>query len=98
MKKQPPAITLEGREKQMVGLAVDLAEKQLREGTASPTVINHYLRLGTTSYEYELERIRQEVKLLEARTAQIESSGQLEQLYLDAIAAINRYNGSDHEN
>ena len=43
-----PALTPEARENQLVSLAVDLAEKQLREGTASSQVITHYLKLGST--------------------------------------------------
>ena len=38
-KKMRPALTPEARENQLIALAVDLAEKQLREGTASAQVI-----------------------------------------------------------
>ena len=47
-KKMRPALTPEARENQMISLAVDLAEKQLMEGTASSQVITHYLKLGST--------------------------------------------------
>ena len=40
-----PATTPEGRENEMVSLAIDLAEKQIREGTASSQVITHFLKL-----------------------------------------------------
>lgn len=36
-----PALTPEARENQLISLASDLAEKQLREGTASSQVITH---------------------------------------------------------
>ena len=42
-----PAKTPEGRENQLISLAVNLAEKQLQEGTASSQVITHFLKLGT---------------------------------------------------
>ena len=48
-----PALTPEARENQLVSLAVDLAEKQLREGTASSQVITHYLKLGSTKERIE---------------------------------------------
>ena len=35
------------REKQVIDLAYDLAERQLMEGTASSAVITHFLKLGT---------------------------------------------------
>ena len=46
-----PALTPESRENQMIALAIDLAEKQLQEGTASSQVITHFLKLGTTKAE-----------------------------------------------
>ena len=48
MVEQPPAaLTPEDRESQLIAAAVNLAEKQLRDGTASPSVITHYLRLAS---------------------------------------------------
>ena len=41
------AFSPEARENQMIALAIDLAEKQLREGTAASSVITHYLKLGS---------------------------------------------------
>ena len=58
--KRRTAMTPEGREGQMVALAVDLAERQLREGTASSQVITHFLKLG--SERERLERLAQESK------------------------------------
>lgn len=95
MRKEPPAKSLEGREKQMVSLAVEAAEKQLREGTASPSVITHYLKLGTTSYQLELEKLRHENELLQARTDNIKSLTKMEELYEEAINALRSYQGSD---
>ena len=43
-----PASSPEARENQMISLAIDLAEQQLRDGTASSQVITHYLKLGST--------------------------------------------------
>lgn len=37
-----PALTPDARENQMISLAVDLAERQLEEGTASSQVITHF--------------------------------------------------------
>jgi hypothetical protein len=47
-RKRRTAMSVEARENQMIALAVDLAEKQLMEGTASSQVITHYLKLGST--------------------------------------------------
>ena len=63
-KKLRPALSPEARENQMIALAVDLAEQQLIDGTASAQVITHFLKLGTTKAELEKEKIRKETELL----------------------------------
>lgn len=88
-----PAATPEQRENQMVLLAVDLAEKQLREGTASAQVINHYLRLGTSRERLEQEKLRRENELLEARADAIASAARVEELYKVALDAMRSYAG-----
>lgn len=75
----------------MIALAVDLAEKQLREGTASAQVITHYLKLGSTRERIEKEIMREQKKLLEARTDAIQSAQRIEELYSNAIAAMQSY-------
>lgn len=89
-----PALTPEGRENQMISLAVDLAEKQLIEGTASSQVITHYLKLGSTKERLEKEKLEEENKLLKARTKALQSSDRVEELYKNAIAAMKRYSGN----
>lgn len=92
-KRGRPAITPEGRESQLISLAVDLAEQQLRDGTASSQVITHYLKLGSTRERLERERLEEENKLLRAKTEAIESSKEIKVLYEEAIKAFRNYNG-----
>ena len=90
-----PALTPEARENQLVSLAVDLAEKQLREGTASSQVITHYLKLGSTK-----ERIEKEIpycRLIEAKTQNLKSIENSEKLYADALKAFRGYSGHGDE-
>lgn len=91
----PPAKNLEEREDQLISLAVDRAEEQLRNGTASSQVIVHYLRLGSTRNRLELEKLKKENELLKAKAHAIESSERIEELYSKAIAAMARYRGED---
>lgn len=93
-KKNRPALTPEARENQMISLAVDLAERQLMEGTASSQVITHYLKLGTTRERLEKEKLAEENKLLKAKTEALQSAKRVEELYADAIAAMKRYSGN----
>ena len=88
-----PALTPEARENQLISLAVDLAEKQLQEGTASSQVITHYLKLGSGRERLEREKLEEENKLLKARTEQLQSMKRVEELYEEAIKAMRNYGG-----
>ena len=89
--------TPEERENQLISLAFDRAEQQLRDGTASSQVITHFLKLGTVKNEIELEKLRRENELLAAKTTAIESAENVEKLYADAIKAMQKYRGSNEE-
>ena len=93
--KRRPASTLEGREGQVVGLAVDLAEKQIRAGTASSQVITHFLKLGSTREGLEQERIRRENLLLEGKLEALASQTRIEELYSEALNAMKSYSGQE---
>lgn len=93
-KKIRPALTPESRENQLISLAVDLAEQQLRDGTASSQVITHYLKLGSTRERLEKEKLEEENKLLKAKTEQLQSMKRMEELYADAIKAMQNYSGN----
>lgn len=96
-KRRAPALTPEARENQLIAEAIDLAEKQITEGTASSAVICHYLKLGSTKAKLENEKLQEENKLLRARTEALESQKNVEQLYKDAIAAMSEYRGVNDE-
>ena len=92
-KKSRPALSPEAQESRMISLAVDLAEKQLMEGTASSQVITHFLKLGSVKAQLETEKLRKETALLEAKTEALESSARVEELYNNAITAMRSYSG-----
>lgn len=88
-----PAISPEARENQLISLATDLAEKQLREGTASSQVITHYLKLGSTKEKIEKEILEKQKELIEAKTKNLHSAERIEELYKTAIQAMRSYSG-----
>lgn len=90
-----PATTPEGRENQLVALAVERAEQQLRDGTASAQVITHYLKLGSTREQLEQDRLRQENELLRAKVEAMASQKQVEELYRAALDAMRSYSGQE---
>ena len=97
--RRPPAFTPDAREKQLISLAIDLAEKQLAEGTASAQVITHYLKLGSMREKLEREKLMKENQLLRAKTEALDSARRVEELYSEAIKAFKSYTigGEDEE-
>lgn len=96
-RRRPPATTPVARENQMISLAVDLAEKQLREGTASSQTIQHYLKLGSTRENLEQQRLMREVDLLQKKAETMASATRVEELYEKAIMAMRSYAGQEPE-
>lgn len=93
--KSPPAMSPEARENQLIALAVDLAEKQLRDGTASSQVISHYLKMASTKERIEKDILEKQKELIEAKTENLKSQKRVEELYEEALNAMKRYSGQE---
>lgn len=92
-----PARTEMEEEKRAGGYAMDLAIKQLREGTASSQIIVHFLRINSQKEQAELEKTRREIELLKAKKKAIESAEEQDKKYEEVIKAISSYAGKDQE-
>lgn len=90
-----PAIDPGSREKQLISLAVDLAEQQLKDGTAPPSVINHFLKLASTREEIEREMLKNQSTLTAAKAAAITQGKESEVKVQEAIDAMKAYSGSN---
>ena len=92
-KKMRPALTPEARENQMISLAVDLAEQQLRDGTASSQVLTHFLKLATVKERLELKKLESDIKVQEAKAKAYESAEETKAMYAEALKAMRTYSG-----
>ena len=90
-------MTPEAREQQLISLAVDLAEKQLIEGTASSQVISHFLKLGSMRAQIEKELLEKQRDLAAAKAESIKSGARMEELYLNAVNAMKSYSGQEED-
>lgn len=93
--RRPPATTPEAREDQLIAAAVDLAEKQIQDGTASSQVISHFLKLGSSRERLEQERLKRENIVLAAKAEAMESAKRVEELYGQALEAMRSYAGQE---
>lgn len=92
-----PALSPEARENQLIALAVDLVEQRLLNGTASSQETTHFLKLGSTKNQLEMDKLREENRLLQAKTESLQSAKRVEELYAEAIKAMRKYSGNDDE-
>lgn len=95
MPELPPALTPEEQEDRMISYAMRLAEKQLREGTASSQVITHYLKLGSLREKKELAILDSQKALMDAKKESLQSAKRIEELYERAMKAFGVYSGQD---
>lgn len=91
--KRAPATTPQDRENQLISLAFDLAEKQIREGTASSQVLTQFLKLGSSREKVEQEKLKNENALLATKKEIMESQKAVEALYEQALNAMRTYSG-----
>lgn len=96
-KSLPPALTLEGRENQLIAAAYDLAEKRILEGTASSQELTYFLKMGSSKAVLERDRLREENKLLRAKTAALEAQADNAELLNKALKAFKSYRGESEE-
>jgi len=94
---QPPANNRHDREQQMIALADALAEKQLREGTASSQVITHYLKLASSREQLEQERIRSEIALAQQKELHMASQARTEEMVGEVLTVLKKYAGAGDE-
>ena len=94
-RKMRPALTPEARENQMISLAMDLAEQQLRDGTASSQLITEFVKRGAIKSRIEQEILEKQKELIEAKTQTLQSAQRVEELYSNALNAMKKYSGQD---
>lgn len=96
--KRRPATSPEARENQIVSYAIDLAEQQILNGTASSQVLTHYLKLGSMKEKLEMKKLEKEIALAEAKTQALQSAKRMEEMYANALDAMRSYSGNTSNN
>lgn len=94
-KTSAPALSLEAREQQLKNLAMNEAEKMIRDGQATSQLITTILKMDMHKDRLEKEQMEKDIALKDARIAELEASKSREQLYEEVIAAMKTYSGND---
>lgn len=87
------AFTPDGRENQLIALAIDRVEERMRKGEASSAEYVHFLKLASSKERLEKEKLQLEKELLQAKTENLRSQKQTEELYREALRAMHIYSG-----
>lgn len=93
-RKEPPALTIKAREDQMIAYADEEAEKRIRSGKASDSLLLHYLKLGTSKNELEKAKLEQETELAKAKVESLKQAEETKAMYEEAIKAMRIYSGN----
>lgn len=88
------AVLSETKRKQLVADALSLAEKKIRDGTASSQILTTIIKMGTE--DAKLERIKKEyeIELLRAKAQSINAASKKDEQYEEVIAAMKEYGGA----
>lgn len=93
-RKGAPQMSMESREAYLTNLAMNVAEQQMLNGTASSQVITHFLKAGAAKTQLELEQKRKENLLIEAKIEALKSNKRSEELFERALKAMRSYTGA----
>lgn len=98
IKKTKTPRTPEEAERMAIVAAMDVATQQILDGTASNSVILHFLKLGSSRERLEQARLEADTTLAKAKVSALESAARTEELVQEALAAFKVYSGeSDAE-
>lgn len=95
--RSTPARTIKGRENQLIAKAVNEVEKRIDNGTVSSQLLAILLKMATTKYQLEIEKIRSDTALQAAKEKEIRTKALDGQKYEEALAAFKKYRGIEDE-
>ncbi len=93
--KRPPDRNQEVQENRLISMAMDVAEKQMKNGTCSSQVLTHFLKLGALKEQLEKEKLEKEIELLRAKTDAIQAAKERDEMFGKVIKAIAIYTGHE---
>lgn len=93
-RRRKPATTPEERENQLISDALNLAERQIADGTVSAQVLTHFLKQATEKTKLEQKKLEADTQLALAKVEATELNKRLEEKYDRALDAMREYSGN----
>lgn len=88
-----PSITDEAMESKLIALAYNEVERRILDHTATSQELVHFLRLGSSKERIEKEILERQKDMIEAKTELMRATKNTEELYENAIRAMQIYGG-----
>lgn len=92
-RRRSPAKTPEERESTLISMAMDLAEQQIADRSASSQLLTHFAKLGSSREKLEQERLANENAVLRKKLETMEAAIDVKNLMEDALGAFRGYAG-----
>jgi len=81
----------EAREKYLIGLAYDLVEERLLNGTATSQETVHFLRMGSAKEQRDAKLEEMQIELMKAKKEALDSQKNIERMLEEGFAAYTSY-------
>ena len=88
-----PGLKPETDENQCMSLAMDIAKQQLNDGTASKNLVMHFVRQASPTEQLKRQLLQAQIDLAKAKKEALDSQAKVEQLFTQAMKAMQRYSG-----
>lgn len=92
-----PAFSPEDQEARCISLAYNLVEERLKNGTATSQETCLFLKMGSLQAKEENRKLQEEIKLLQAKTENLEAFKVSAKIAEDALRAMKVYSGNADE-
>lgn len=96
-RRRSPAKTPDERESVLISMAMDRAEQQIADGSASSQLLTHFAKLGSSRERLEQERLRNENEVLRKKVESMEAAIDVKHLMEEALGAFQGYSGKIQE-
>ena len=89
--KRNPATSPQSQEQRCISLSYQLAEQMLEDGTAPPSIVAHFLKMGSSSQQIDTELKSNQAELAKSKAESITAAESNKEVAEKAIEALKGY-------
>lgn len=89
-----PAVSPESQEQRLINLSYQRAEEMLTNGTAPPSIITHFLKMGSSTQKTATRLQESQAALAESKASSIKQAESNKEVAEAAIEALKGYTSS----